>query len=191
MRLAYADPPYPGRAHLYADHPDFAGEVAFHELVARLEEFDGWALSTSAESLTWMLPLCPRGVRVLAWVKHTIAVGWEPVIVSPAREPDRSLRDWMQCEPDAYQWREKPATYVIGQKPEAVCTWIFAWLGAQPDDELADLFPGSGNVGRAWSRWQTEPTLPIARSSAAEGRAKRRSKKRALAEHPVLTEAAA
>ena len=26
-RIAYADPPYPGCAHLYADHPDFAGEV--------------------------------------------------------------------------------------------------------------------------------------------------------------------
>lgn len=27
MKLGYADPPYPGGAHLYKDHPDFAGEV--------------------------------------------------------------------------------------------------------------------------------------------------------------------
>lgn len=27
MRLAIADPPYPGCAHLYRDHPDYAGEV--------------------------------------------------------------------------------------------------------------------------------------------------------------------
>lgn len=189
VRLAYADPPYPGRAHLYADHPDFAGEVAFHELIASLEAvYDGWALSTSAESLGWMLPLCPRGVRVLAWVKHTIAVGWEPVLVMPAREPDRSLRDWIQAEPDAYQWREKPPTYVIGQKPEAVCLWIFAWLGAQLDDDLDDLYPGSGNVARAWSRWQSNPVLPVSQSPAAAGRARRRAAERALREHPTLLE---
>ena len=27
MRIAYADPPYPGCAHLYRGHPDYAGEV--------------------------------------------------------------------------------------------------------------------------------------------------------------------
>jgi hypothetical protein len=36
VRLAYADPPYPGRAHLYADHPDYAGEVDHRELISRL-----------------------------------------------------------------------------------------------------------------------------------------------------------
>lgn len=25
MRIAYADPPYPGMAHLYKDHPDYGG----------------------------------------------------------------------------------------------------------------------------------------------------------------------
>ena len=27
MKIAYADPPYIGCAHLYRDHPDYAGEV--------------------------------------------------------------------------------------------------------------------------------------------------------------------
>ena len=27
LRLAYADPPYPGSAWLYRDHPDYGGEV--------------------------------------------------------------------------------------------------------------------------------------------------------------------
>jgi hypothetical protein len=186
VRLAYADPPYPGRAHLYADHPDYAGEVAFHELVDRLDGYDGWALSTSAESLRWVLALCPRGARVLAWVKHTIGVSWEPVIVVPARQPDSSVRDWIQVEPDMYQWREKPADYVIGQKPEAFCLWVFGWLGAEPGDTLDDIFPGSGTVQRSWERWQADPGLPIARSSAAEGRARRRAGARALASHPEL-----
>ena len=42
MRIAYADPPYPGCAHLYEGHPDYAGEVDHADLCRRLEtEFDG------------------------------------------------------------------------------------------------------------------------------------------------------
>ena len=38
MRLAYADPPYPGLSRrYYGDHPDFAGEVDHAELLARLQ----------------------------------------------------------------------------------------------------------------------------------------------------------
>ena len=53
LRLAYADPPYPGlSARYYADHEDFAGEVDHAELIRRLSiDFDGWALSTSARAL--------------------------------------------------------------------------------------------------------------------------------------------
>lgn len=44
-RIAYADPPYIGCAHLYRDHP----EVDHAALIDRLEsEFDGWALHASA-----------------------------------------------------------------------------------------------------------------------------------------------
>jgi hypothetical protein len=191
VRLAYADPPYPGKAHLYADQPTYAGEVAYHELVARLDEYDGWALSTSAESLFWILPLCPRPNRVLVWVKHTIAVSWEPVVVVSARPPDRSLRDWLQCEPDSFQWRPRPDGHVLGAKPELFCRWVFEWLGADPEDSLDDLYPGSGNVGRAWSSWQADPGLPLGRSAAAEGRARRRAEAAALALHPELAEDAA
>ena len=49
MRLAYADPPYPGQAkRWYEDHPDYGGEVDHAQLVERLESYDGWALHTSA-----------------------------------------------------------------------------------------------------------------------------------------------
>src|SRR5262252_4412119 len=66
-RLAYADPPYPGQAkRLYGPHPDYAGEVDHAALIGRLNEFDGWALSTSNRSLADMLALTgPQ--RVLAW----------------------------------------------------------------------------------------------------------------------------
>lgn len=193
MRLAYADPPYPGRAHLYADHPDYAGEVDHEALIERLRVYDGWALSTSAESLHWILPLCPPNVRLLAWVKHTITVGWEPLIVKPARtrrSRDTSLRDWLQCEPDSYQWRPKPDSYVIGQKPAPFCRWMFAWLAADPDDELDDLFPGSGQVTRVWNEWRETPTLPLeAPSPGAARRADHRARQRAARDWPTLEEA--
>lgn len=88
LRLAYADPPYPGKAWLYRDHPDYAGEVDHVELIRRLSTFDGWALSTSAEALPMVLASCPPGVRVAAWVRgerpNAAAMrplnAWEPVI---------------------------------------------------------------------------------------------------------------
>ncbi len=52
LRLAYADPPYPGRsARYYSAHPDYAGEVDHAALLAQLAEFYRWALSTSADAL--------------------------------------------------------------------------------------------------------------------------------------------
>lgn len=115
LRLAYADPPYPGlSAKYYGDHPDFAGEVDHAALVASLAaEYDGWALSTSAEALPAVLALCPPGVRVAAWVRGARPRrrvvrplnAWEPVIywggrvgqdlrdVSPPGGLDASLRD--------------------------------------------------------------------------------------------------
>lgn len=87
-RLAYADPPYPGRAGYYVDHPDYAGEVDHAQLVDQLMTYDGWALSTAADALPAVLEVCPADVQVAAWHRghrpHNNAVGplnaWEPVI---------------------------------------------------------------------------------------------------------------
>jgi hypothetical protein len=60
VRLAYADPPYPGQsAKHYADHPDFAGEVDHAALVRDLLTYDGWLLHTSSTALHQVLPLTP------------------------------------------------------------------------------------------------------------------------------------
>lgn len=65
MRIAYADPPYPGCAHLYASHPDFAGEVDHAALVTRLNaEFDGWILHTHVPGLAIVAPLPPPCSRL-------------------------------------------------------------------------------------------------------------------------------
>lgn len=62
MRIGYADPPYIGCAHLYRDHPDYAGEVDHAQLIARLEaEFDGWVLHAAATAKSML-----RARRLLA-----------------------------------------------------------------------------------------------------------------------------
>lgn len=169
MKIGYADPPYPGCAHLYKDHPDYAGEVDHKALIERLEaEYDGWVLHTSATTSTMALlaPLIlPTGARWMSWVKGfaafkrnvSVAYAWEPVIVKPARKPVVSkrlvMRDWIEC----------PITLkrgLTGAKPEAVCHWAFEMVGARPDDELDDMFPGTGAVAAAWRRWGLKFALP-------------------------------
>lgn len=167
MRIGYADPPYIGCAHLYKDHPDYGGEVDHAELVARLEaNFDGWILHAAAtpKSLAILAPLAEQaGARWCSWVKGfaafkrnvPVAYAWEPVIIKAARKPVVSgrikpLRDWVECP------IRKGLT---GAKPETVCHWAFEVVGAHPDDELVDLFPGTGTVTKHWALWRQLFTL--------------------------------
>lgn len=167
-RLAYADPPYPGKsARYYSDHADYGGEVDHAELVSRLSaEFDAWALSTSATALRDVLALCPPGVRVAAWFRgprpHATAAtpvnAWEPVIY--AGQISRRVERPLDASPvdgrrvDALVKGPAPRRTdprrVIGAKPPEFCRWVFDLLAAQPGDEFVDLFPGSGGVSRAW-----------------------------------------
>jgi len=168
MRLAYADPPYPGQsAKHYADHPDFDGEVDHAALAERLAKFDGWVLHTSSVALRDVLSLVPPDARVMAWVKPfaafkrnvSVAYAWEPVIVKAARKPSVSerltLRDFIS----------EPITIrrgLAGAKPQAVCRWCFEVMGAEPDDDLHDLYPGSGAVSAAWQSWRAQLRLEVA-----------------------------
>lgn len=174
LRLAYADPPYPGKSRrYYAGHPDFAGEVDHPALIRRLSiEFDGWALSTSAEALPDVLASCPPGARVGAWFRGERPTrsarplnAWEPVIyfggrayVSPVDE--RRL--------DALVHISRPrltdAHRVVGAKPAKFAGWLFGLLGALPVDDFTDVFPGSGGVARAWAHY-CEASSPPAGST--------------------------
>lgn len=164
VRLAYADPPYPGCAHRY----EGGVEVDHAALVTQLVTFDGWALSTRSGSLRDVLPLCPPDVRVMAWVKPfaaykrnvSPAYAWEPVIVLPARkaEPgtvDQQARDWIA---ESITMRKG----LTGAKPPYFCEWLFFMLGARPGvgDTLADLFPGTGAVTRAWEKYAAGEKMP-------------------------------
>ena len=174
MKIGYADPPYIGCSHLYRDHPDFAGEVDHAALIERLQaEFDGWVLHASATptSMEVLAPLvASTGARRCSWVKGfaafkknvSVAYAWEPVIIKPTRKPVVSkrlvMRDWVQ---ESITLRRG----LTGAKPEAVCHWAFELVAARPDDELIDLFPGTGAVGRAWNSWQGKFALPMERTA--------------------------
>ena len=153
IRAAYCDPPYVNQARRRYDCP----EVDHRALIARLETFDAWALSLSSPSLRQVLPLCPDGVRVGAWVKPWCAFrpnvnpsfAWEPLIFKLGRQRTRqqiTIRDWHS----ANMTMERG---LCGVKPESFCFWIFEMLNLQPGDSFYDLFEGSGAVTRAFRRW--------------------------------------
>jgi hypothetical protein len=173
LRLAYADPPYPGNAHLYRGHPDYAGEVDHATLIARLAAYDGWALSTSAAALPSVLALCPPDVRIAAWHRGPRVASswqplaaWEPVIYIPGRpvDPIRGARSDSLVHGVAAM--TTLSGRVVGTKPAAVCRWIFDLLGAAPGDTLDDLFPGSGAVTRAWAVYTADASLANVRDAS-------------------------
>lgn len=190
-RLAYADPPYPGlSSRYYGEHPDYAGEVDHAALVERLLTFDAFALSTSAEALPRILRLLPDDVRVAAWVRggrpnHAASrprSSWEPVIYGgmlrvPSRSPgrhdaSRSPADATARPLDSLVYHAKARTTdpgrVIGAKPAPFARWIFELLAAQPYDDLADLFPGSGGISRAWEAYRsTDAPAAVAQDDAS------------------------
>lgn len=169
LLMAYADPPYIGQAAKhYADHPDYAGEVDHGDLVGRLvaDYPDGWALSLSSPSTHIVLDHCrdyglslmDGDIRLMAWVKPfaafkrnvRVAYTWEPLVVKPAVRLDGAVptRDHIS---ESITLKKG----LTGVKPEKVCHWLFGVMGLRPCDQLDDLFPGSGAVGRAWESWRS------------------------------------
>lgn len=176
MRLAYADPPYPGCAHLYKEHPDFAGEVDHRALIETLQrDYDGWVLHTHVPGLRMMeqegmLPASDE-IRICQWVKPfaafkrnvPVAYAYEPVIIKACRKPVVSkrlvMRDFIE-EGRAFKCPIAMKKGLIGAKPEPVCQWAFELMAARPDDVMFDLFPGTGAVQKAWKNWQGMFTVP-------------------------------
>jgi hypothetical protein len=175
LRLAYADPPYVGQAKkFYEKHPDYRGEVDQAALIQTLTKYDGWALSLHVNSIRELLPLCPASTRVAAWVKPFAffkpgvapKYAWEPVLFVSART-DRQLRklglpfvpDWHAANVYGTTLRERLISNLPGTKPASFCRWVFGLLGAHPDDELDDLFIGSGAVTNAWKAYRKGPQI--------------------------------
>ena len=127
MRFAYADPPYLGLAKSFYGDATYDSLDAHRDLVARLGEFDAWAMSLHSPSLKDILPLCPRTARVMAWVKPFASFKpnvnpgycWEPIIVQGCRKQDRSaatVRDYVASSHRAqerFSWRQAGAVLLL------------------------------------------------------------------------------
>lgn len=169
MRFAFADPPYPGQAKRhYEGHPDYAGEVDYLELLRHLElEYpDGWALCLGSVDVQDVSALCAavglnqkRGdYRIGAWVKPFAsfkpgvnpAYTWEPVVFRGGRRLSRDVPTVKDHVAASITLRRGCA----GAKPDAFSVWVFQMLGLELEDELHDLFPGSGAVSDAWRRYR-------------------------------------
>jgi hypothetical protein len=165
MKIAYADPPYPSRN----PYRYYESQVANHRLlIAYLEEFDGWALSTSSAALVTVSEWLPEWTRCAAWVRQPgrfsggAQFSWEPVLYRPARANARAMDSTRRT---GYNSRAR----FLGAKPEEFCYWMFDLLGANPDDEFVDVFPGSGAVTAAWEKWCNHRPLPLARPEQLAG----------------------
>jgi hypothetical protein len=165
MKFAYADPPYIGQAARHYSHDPNCAEVDHAELIARLvRDFsDGWALSASSPSLAIILPLCPPDIRIAVWCKSFCAFkkgvrpcySWEPVIFWRGRNP---CNGYKHAPPEKNGKQTTPKDFIVepitlqkglvGAKPEKVCRWILDLLNVQPGDEVVDLYPGTGAMGR-------------------------------------------
>ena len=175
MKFAYADPPYLrwGKRHYGHQHEDAAhwDSVETHAaLITRLHGGypDGWAVSLHAPALETYLEICcaivgKDRVRVGSWVKPFASFKpnvnpgycWEPVIFFGGRTLGSdfpTVRDYVSANITLQRGTK-------GAKPEAFCNWLFQMLGMRPDDELTDLFPGSGAVTRAWEKWRAQGSL--------------------------------
>jgi len=177
MRFAYADPPYLDCCRLYDHFHGDSGlcwdRISTHKLLIRRlcnEYPDGWAMSLSSTSLQRILPLCPEDVRVSAWCKSFSAFkkgvrpayAWEPIIWRGGRNPNHGHKHappekgGKQNTPKDFLWEDAEAGILApitlkkgltGAKPASVCEWILDLLNFQPEDEMIDLYPGTGIMG--------------------------------------------
>ncbi len=172
LKVAYADPPYEGEAKQhYGNHKDFAGEVDYFELVRLLAKNfpDGWALSMKQSTLRSVLNTCivelGLNVRIGIWCKKNPTIkknvnpvyAWEPVVFYGGRRRlvDRDfLLDWIDCAATAFDKRP-----MVGRKPEKFCYWVFGMLGLNHNDNLTDIYEGTGSVAWAWKCFKNQTTL--------------------------------
>lgn len=176
LRFCIADPPYLGRAVRWygeggcgdgygfgqADnHPaaaDWDDPKRHQQLVHDLDrDFDGWAIAMSVHSLSTYLEVVDtdsrNGIRVAVWHKPNaltsgarVSNRWEPVLLRiPSARRGRGVAK--SCD-DVFR-SSSARNGFRGAKPDGWTEWVLGMLGVQPDDEVIDMFHGSGAVSDA------------------------------------------
>jgi hypothetical protein len=179
-RLCIADPPYLGRAVRWygaggcgdgggkgqADnHPDaylWDDPKTHIQLVHDLQQnYDGWCIAMSVHSLSTYMSAVEtdsrNGIRVCVWHKPSAVTSgsritntWEPVLVKVPKE----RRGWnsggaKMC--DVLTANPLRSNFV-GAKPREWTMWVLDLMGYRPDDEVTDMFAGSGAVSAVLSQ---------------------------------------
>lgn len=168
MRIAYADPPYPGQGVKRYK----AGKEVNHRVLidTLMDQADRWALSTSSSALRDLLPMCPPKTRVAAWCKPFASAvclpfyAWEPVLLYGVNrkiigEAEKRGHDWLVCGNVQRRGGKSVGFTPGGDKPQAFCFWLFDMLGLGPRDTFWDVFPGSGAVTRCWREYVGQPHI--------------------------------
>ena len=107
--------------------------------------------------LSLLLPVAPDGVRVGVWAKTraggsrpNVRIGYSFEHVLFQQPPGRRGGVADRRRTDTLVAAVTQRRGVVGAKPERWTHWVLDLLGYQPDeDEVHDLFPGSGDVGTA------------------------------------------
>jgi hypothetical protein len=178
LNYCIADPPYLGRAERWYGPTGCGiakgkGRASAHELahvydtvqahrelVETLQNnYDGWAIAMSVHSLSTYLSFVEtdsrNGIRVAVWNKpnavpsgNRILNNWEPVLLKVPKsrrgqKTGKTCHDVLTCAP--------PHNGFVGAKPIEWTRWVLKMLGVQDQDEVTDMFPGSGMVTVALS----------------------------------------
>jgi hypothetical protein len=181
MKFAIADPPYLGSAYRWygingrakgkglgrADqHPEAQlwDKPEKHIELAKklLNNYDGFAIALTSHSLSTYLSVIQtereNGIRILVWIKPAslpsgsrITQSYEPVIVKIPK--DRKGRKSGKQMVD-YLIQAAPRNGFAGSKPKEWTYWVLDALGVTKEDEIIDLFNGSGSVSQAINEYK-------------------------------------
>lgn len=184
MKFAIADPPYLGRAKRWygvggigkgygigqADqHPEaekWDKPESHKNLIKHLDQnYDGFAIALTNHSLDIYLSEIKIGTatlyRVMAWVKpmsapsaNRIRNAWEPVIIKTPEIRKGYTTKFARI--NDYLIESPPRNGFKGQKPKKWTYWVLDAMGVDKDDEIEDLFIGSGAVTQAINDYKKE-----------------------------------
>jgi hypothetical protein len=139
-----------------ADWDDPARHAAL--LVELLDTRDGFAIATSPDGIS-AYGLLPAPMRIMAWIKpnatpgsHRLTSKWEAVLLYPPAGR-RSSRTSFGAMSDVLT-ASAPRRGFPGAKPIEWTMWVLDALSYDPfDDEVCDLFHGSGAVAEGVEAW--------------------------------------
>jgi hypothetical protein len=124
------------------------------ELIQNLESnYDGFALCMAHDNLQDLLPLFKSKVKICIWYKWTlpsrsvISNNYEPVIIRVPKSRKGARKGF--TTPDVLMYQKRDGLGFAGRKPAAFTHWLLSLMQYQENDEVHDLFNGSGAVSEA------------------------------------------